>query len=210
MSETTTMRNVNAANVARTGMVRFIAVTGVLSAAAYVLQLLEFPVPMLMPPFIKFDFSDLPALVGAFSMGPVCGILVELIKNLLHAMVSQSFGVGEISNFLLGAVFAGVAGLVYRFNRTKAGAVIASVAGAVCMAAMSLPFNYFIVYPVYYNFMPQETILAAYQAIIPGMKSILQSLICFNVPFTFIKGMIDVVITFLIYKHISPVLRGTR
>ena len=75
---------------------------------------------------------------------------------------------------------------------------------------MSLPFNYFIVYPVYYNFMPQETILAAYQAIIPGMKSILQSLICFNVPFTFIKGMIDVVITFLIYKHISPVLRGTR
>ena len=210
MSETTTMRNVNAATAARTGMVRFIAVTGVLSAAAYVLQLLEFPVPMLMPPFIKFDFSDLPALVGAFSMGPVCGILVELIKNLLHAMVSQSFGVGEISNFLLGAVFAGVAGLVYRFNRTKKGAVIASVAGAVCMAAMSLPFNYFIVYPVYYNFMPQETILAAYQAIIPGMKSILQSLICFNVPFTFIKGMIDVVITFLIYKHISPVLRGTR
>ena len=187
---------------------RTIAVTGVLAGVAFILQLLEFPVPMFMPPFIKFDFSDLPALVGAFALGQVCGIAIEFVKNLIHVMFSGSFAVGELSNFLLGAVFVGVAGFIYKKNKTKNGALIASLAGAVAMALASLPFNYFVVYPVYYNFMPEETILAAYQVLIPSMKSIFQSLLCFNVPFTFIKGMIDVVITFLIYKHISPILKG--
>lgn len=76
------------------------------------------------------------------------------------------------------------------------------------MAALSFPSNIFFVYPVYYNFMPKATILAAYQAVIPSMKSVEQSILCFNVPFTFAKGMIDVLITFLIYKRISPLLKG--
>lgn len=188
--------------------VRYIAVTGILSAAAFVLQLIEIPVPLLMPAFIKFDFSDLPALIGAFSMGPLCGVLIELIKNLLHTFVSGSFGVGELSNFMLGAVFTGTAGLVYKRKKTRKTAVAASVIGAVAMALISLPSNYFVVYPVYYNFMPKDVILAAYQAIIPSMKSILQCLICFNVPFTFIKGMLDVLITLLIYKPLSPIIKG--
>ncbi len=188
--------------------VRYIAVTGVLAGIAFLLQFFEIPLPMIMPTFIKFDFSDLPALVGAFAMGPVSGILIELIKNILHTTTSGSFGVGELSNFMLGAVFVATAGCVYKFQKNKKGAVIGAIVGALAMALVSLPSNYFIVYPVYYNFMPEETILAAYQAIIPGMKSILQSLICFNVPFTFVKGMIDVLITLLIYKHISPILHG--
>ena len=123
-------------------------------------------------------------------------------------MASGSFGIGELSNFMLGAVFTGVAGLVYRKNRTKKGALIASVSGALAMAVFSLPSNYFVVYPVYYKFMPEETILAAYQAIIPSVKSIAQCLLVFNVPFTFVKGMIDVGITFLVYKRLSPVIKG--
>ncbi len=198
------------AETRKTGITaRQIAVTGVLSAAAFVLQLIEFPLPFLIPPFIKFDFSDLPAVIGAFALGPVWGILIELIKNVLHAvMASGSFGIGELSNFMLGAVFTGVAGLVYRKNRTKKGALIASVSGALAMAVFSLPSNYFVVYPVYYKFMPEETILAAYQAIIPSVKSIAQCLLVFNVPFTFVKGMIDVGITFLVYKRLSPVIKG--
>lgn len=191
--------------------VRYITVTGVLSATAFLLQLIEIPVPMLMPTFIKFDFSDLPALIGSFAMGPLCGILIELIKNLIHAaLASGSFGVGELSNFVLGAVFVGVAGLIYRFNRSKKGALLASFAGAVSMAAVSFPSNLLVVYPVYYQFMPEETILAAYQAILPGMKSVAQSLLIFNVPFTFVKGMLDVIVTFLIYKKISPILKGNQ
>lgn len=187
--------------------VRRITVIGVLSACAFVLQYLELPA-ILMPSFVKFDFSDLPALLGAFALGPVAGIVIELIKNLFHCLVSQSFGVGELCNFVLGAVFCGVAGLIYKVNHTRKGAVIASFVGAICMAIVSVPFNYFIVYPVYYNFMPEDVILQMYQAIFPGVKSILQSLLVFNMPFTFIKGMIDVVITFLIYKKLSPILHG--
>ena len=124
-------------------------------------------------------------------------------------MDSGSFGVGELSNFLLGAVYVGTAGIIYGRVRNKKGALIGSVVGAAAMAIMSVPFNYFIVYPVYYNFMPEETILGMYQAILPGVKSIFQSLLCFNLPFTFVKGMVDVLITFLVYKRLSPILKGT-
>lgn len=207
MSETTMDKNRSADKTSK--RVHAIAVTGVLSAAAFVLQLLEIPV-IFMPSFIKLDISDFPALLGAFALGPVYGVIIELIKNLFHCLFSGSFAVGELSNFLLGAVFTFTAGLIYRRKKTKRTAVIASFAGAAAMALASIPFNYFIVYPVYYNFMPEETILAAYQAILPSMKSILQSLVVFNLPFTFIKGMIDVLLTFLVYKKLSPILKGTN
>lgn len=197
----------NPTKIRKTQPVRWIAVTGVLSAIAYVLMLIDFPVPF-MPAFIKFDLSDLPALIGAFAMGPLSGILIEFIKNLFHVFGSGSFGVGEISNFVLGATFVGVAGAIYRYKKSKKGALIASFIGAAAMALISLPSNIFVVYPVYYNFMPKDTILAAYQAIVPGMKSVEQSILFFNVPFTFIKGLADVLITFLIYHHISPILHG--
>ncbi len=189
--------------------IRAITVTGVLSATAFLLQLIEIPIPMLMPTFIKFDFSDLPALIGSFALGPVCGIVIELIKNILHAaLATGSFGVGELSNFVLGAVFVGIAGVIYRRNRSKKGALAASLAGTVAMALVSFPSNLYLVYPVYYQFMPEETILAAYQAILPGMKSIAQSLLMFNMPFTFVKGILDVIITFAVYKKLSPILKG--
>ena len=115
--------------------IRYIAVTAVLAAIAFVLQLIEIPLPMLIPPFIKLDFSDLPALIGAFAQGPVCGILIQLVKNLLHTMDSGSFGIGELSNFLLGAVFVGVAGVIYKLRKTKKGAVAASFIGAAAMVS---------------------------------------------------------------------------
>ncbi|MGP1588316.1 MAG: ECF transporter S component [Oribacterium sp.] len=187
---------------------RNVAVAGILSAAAFVLMLFDFPIPFLLPTFIKFDFSDFPALLGAFALGPVYGILIELVKNLLHCLFSGSFGIGELSNFLLGAVFSGTAGMLYRKDKTKRGAMIGAVTGAFAMAVFSVPSNYLIVYPVYYNFMPEATILAAYQAILPGVKSIFTSLLLFNMPFTFVKGMLDVLITFLLYKRLSPLLHG--
>ncbi len=181
------------------------ALVAVLSAIAYVLMFMEFSVPV-MPGFIKMDLSDLPALIGTFAVGPVGGVLIALVKNLLHLTVTSTAGVGELSNFILNAVFVLPAGFLYKYKKTRAGACGGAVLGAVLMAVVSVASNYFIVYPVYYNFMPEETILAAYQAIFPGVQNILQSLIIFNMPFTFVKAMISVVITFLIYRRILPVL----
>ena len=195
----------------KTGMssrVRFITVTAMLSAISFVLMYFEFPIPI-MPAFIKFDFSDLPALIGTFAYGPLCGVIVCLIKNLLHLMDSNSMLVGELSNFILGAAFVIPAGLIYKFNKTKKSALIGGITGAVFMGVFCVFSNYFIVYPVYYQVaMPEEAILGMYQAILPSMKSILQSLIVFNLPFTVVKGLISVAITMLVYKPLSPILKG--
>ena len=195
----------------KTGMssrVRFITVTAMLSAISFVLMYFEFPIPI-MPAFIKFDFSDLPALIGTFAYGPLCGMIVCLIKNLLHLMDSNSMLVGELSNFILGAAFVIPAGLIYKFKKTKKSALIGGITGAVFMGVFCVFSNYFIVYPVYYQVaMPEEAILGMYQAILPSMKSILQSLIVFNLPFTVVKGLISVAITMLVYKPLSPILKG--
>lgn len=188
---------------------RYLAVTGMLSAIGFILMYIEFSVPI-MPGFIKADLSELPALIGAFAYGPSCGILVCLVKNLLHLTVTTTGGVGELANFILGAVFVGTAGVIYKLKKTKVNAIIASVVGAVLMGIASFPVNLFITYPFYYNFMPKEAIITAYQAIVPAMQSIEQCLLCFNVPYTAAKGLISVVITLLVYKHLSPVLKGNH
>lgn len=186
---------------------RSMAVIAMLAAVSFVLMLFDFSVP-LMPSFIKMDLSELPALVGAFALGPVSGVAVCLVKNLLHLFVTSTGGVGELSNFMLGAVFTGVAGWLYQRNKTRKGAFIGALAGAVCMAVVSVFSNYYIVYPVYTAFMPMEGIIAAYQAIYSGIDNLWKALILFNMPFTFVKGMLVTAVTFLIYKKIAPVLRG--
>ena len=84
--------------------IRYLTVTAMLSAVAYILMFLDFSVPF-MPAFIKMDLSELPALIGTFAMGPVCGVIICLIKNVLHLFITTTGGVGELSNFLLGAAF---------------------------------------------------------------------------------------------------------
>lgn len=189
--------------------VRKLTMTAMLGAVATVLMFVSFNVP-LMPSFIKLDLSELPALIASFALGPVYGVVVCLIKNLINLMFSTTGGVGELSNFILGAVFVFTAGLFYRFMGGRRGALIGSLCGAAVMAIISVFSNYYVVYPVYTAFMPMETILGMYQAINPNVDSLWDALIWFNMPFTFIKGMLSVVITFLIYKKISPLLKGKK
>ena len=208
MSEKTTQVTVNRGTKKKVSM-RKLTGTAMLSAIAYVLMFLDFSVPF-MPSFIKMDLSELPALIGSFAYGPVAGVIICLIKNVLHLFITTTGGVGELSNFLLGASFVLVAGGVYRFKKTRTGALIGSVLGAVLMGLFSIVSNYFLVYPIYYNFMPKEAILSAYQLIFSGVHNILECLIVFNAPFTCIKGLISVVITFLTYKRLSPILKGNE
>lgn len=188
---------------------RKIAVTAILAAMSTALMFLEFPIPALIPGFIKMDFSELPALIASFSMGPLCGVTVCLVKNLVHLPFTMSGGVGELANFILSSSFVLTAGLVYKHKKTRSGAFLGSLLGAFIMAAISVPSNYFVVYPIYEKLMPMEAIIGAYQAILPSVKTLLQALLIFNTPFTFVKGMLSVIITFFIYKKISPIIKGT-
>ena len=190
--------------------IRYTAITAMFGALSFVLQLFEFPLPFLIPSFVEFDFSDLPALVASFSMGPVSGIMVVLIKNVIHLTMTTTGGVGELANFLLSAAFVGTAGVIYRFYKNRGGALFGSLSGAVAMSVISVPINYFITYPIYYNFMPEDAILSAYQAIFPFVSDIYTCLWFFNAPFNLLKGLVITLITFLIYKHISPLIKGKR
>lgn len=193
---------------------RALVVTAMLSAVAFVLMFIEFPIPMLIPSFVKLDISDLPALLGSFALGPIYGVVIELLKNLLHILIkgTSSAYVGELFNFLCGSFFCLAAGLIYYKKRSRKGAVIASLVGCAVMALLSLPLNYFLVYPAYvvcYG-MPMEAIIGMYQAILPSADSLFKCLLIFNVPFTFCKGLIDAIICFLIYKPLSPILHGKK
>ena len=189
--------------------IRAITVSAIFGAVGFILMLLEFPLAFIIPSFIKMDFSELPALIATFTFGPVYGILVCLIKNLLHLLVTTSAGVGELSNFLMGAIFVGVAGFIYKYRKTRTGALIGAVTGALAMAIISIATNYFIVYPAFsvlYG-LPMPAILGMYKALLPSADTLLKALIIFNLPFNFIKGMIDALICFIIYKKISPILK---
>ncbi len=191
--------------------VRVLTGMAMLTAIGVVLQYIEISIPII-PSFIKLDFSDLPELIGAFAYGPVAGVVICLIRNLIHMAVSQSGFVGELSNFILGATFALVAGLIYKHNKTKKGAIIGGVAGASAMAVICLPVNYFIIYPLYYSVLgfPEEAVLGMYQALLPSIKNMFQALLVFNFPFTFVKAMISVIVSVLIYKPLSPLLKGKQ
>ncbi len=191
-----------------------LTVAAMLSAVAFILMFIEFPIPMLIPAFIKMDFSDLPALLGAFALGPVYGVIISFMKNLLHIVIkgTSTACVGELSNFILGAIFSAVAGYLYKHHKSRKTAIIGAVAGAVAMGVLSVPSNYFVVYPAYVQFyhMPLEAILGMYQAILPSADSLIKCLILFNLPFTLVKGLLDAVLCVLIYKPLSPILHGRK
>ena len=190
-----------------TNRTRVLTGTAMLGAVAALLMYLEFPIPI-MPSFVKLDVSELPALLAAYAYGPVPGIAVCLIKNLIKLPSTSTAAVGELFNFVMGALFVGVAGHIYKRNKTRKGAIVGALLGALVMAVVSVPYNYFIVYPAYvvlYH-LPLEAIIGMYQAIRPSTNGLLECLMVFNMPFTFVKGMIDVALCFLIYKPLSPLL----
>lgn len=189
--------------------VRRIVVVGMLAAVATILMYLEFSVPF-MPSFIKFDVSELPALIASFAFGPIEGVLVCLIKNLVKLPTTSTGGVGELANFLLGAAFVLPAGVLYRLKKGRRSALLGSLLGAFLMGACSIPLNYFVTYPIYAKFMPIDVIVGMYQEILPGVDGLLSCLVIFNAPYTFLKGVVDAAITFLIYKRISPILKGKQ
>lgn len=189
---------------------RELTAIAMLIAVSWVLYLFGFKVP-LVPSFLTMDFSELPAIIASLSMGPAAGIFVCLVKNLLHLLVSHTLWIGELSNFILGVALVVPIGLVYQKHKTKKGAVIAMLLGVVSMCAMGVVSNYFIVYPLYGKFaMPMEVILNMYSAILPAADNLLKALLIFNVPFTFVKATVSVLVTYFIYKPLSKVIKNVN
>ena len=188
---------------------RALTMTALLSALAYILAFLEFPVP-LSPSFARMDFSDFPALIGAFAFGPVCGILVELIKNTLQLFTTSTGGVGEFANFLMGGAYAAAAGLIYQKHKTKRTAAIACVVGSVAMGITAAFANYFILLPLFENFLPLNELITAFGSFMPFIHTKLDIVLFNALPFNLLKGLVIGFVTMLVYKRISPLLKGTH
>lgn len=186
---------------------RKLVVTAMLSAVALILMLLDFSVPI-MPGFIKMDFSELPALIAAYAFGPWWGALVCLVKNVLHLTMTTTACVGEAANFMLGVCFVVPAGYIYKIKKCKLFALLGALAGAVIMALISFPINFYFTYPFYSWTIPMDQIITAYRKIMPSINTIGKALFIFNVPFNFVKGLITALIAFVIYKPLSPIIKG--
>lgn len=177
-----------------------------LSAIAFVLMLFEFPLGI-FPEFLKIDLSDLPALIGGFALGPVAGVVIVAIKNVLHVVIkSQTGGVGELANFIVGAALVFPASFVYAHKKSRKNALLGMILGVVCMSIAGAIANYYILIPFYTNFMPIEAIIdmsAAANAAIIDLKTLILYAI---IPFNLVKGAIVTAITLIVYKKISPLL----
>jgi len=190
--------------------IKEITVIGVFAAVGFALMMAADLVPKLpfVPSFLTLDISDLPALLATFMFGPFAGVAVCLIKNIIHLPFSGTMMVGELSNFIIGSFFCLVSGFVYRFKRTRAGALIAMTCGSISAGVACFFTNLFIIYPLYYAFVvPKEAILGMCRMILPWITSIEQSLIIFNLPFTTAKCLICSIVTFFLYKKLKRALR---
>lgn len=179
----------------------------ILSVIAYLIMLLEVPV-MFFPGFLKIDLSDIPALIGAFAMGPAAGIMIELIKNILQFITKTTTGgVGELANFLIGVTLIIPAAIAYRQYQSKRTAVIGMIIGILVMGIMGGLANYYILLPFYAKIMPMEQIIswsAAANGAIVDMKTLILYAI---IPFNILKGIVIAVITTMLYKKLSPILK---
>ncbi|MBP7176718.1 MAG: ECF transporter S component [Thermoclostridium sp.] len=186
-----------------------IAKIGVLSALAALLMLLEFPL-FFAPFFYKLDFSEVMVLLGAFSMGPVAGIIIEAIKILLNFAFdgTTTAGVGELANFIIGCSFIVPAAVIYQRNKTKKGAIVGMIAGTISMAIIGAVMNYYVIIPAYSIIMPLDKIIALGTEVNPAIVSLESLILLATTPFNLLKGVLTSIIAFLLYKRVSSLLHS--
>ena len=189
---------------------RKIAVTGIFTAMAVVLMYLEFNLPF-MPVFLKFDFSELPVLIGSFALGPAYGIVIEFLKNLIHLPVTGTSGIGELSNFITGSIYVFSAGFFYEKHRTRKGAIAALLIATAALSIIAVPFNYFLTLPLYGSVagIPMEAILGMGTAANPLVTDKTSLVLWVFLPFNLFKGLVIGFITFWVYKPISKLINNT-
>ncbi len=188
---------------------RVMVCTAMLAAVSFLLAFLEVPM-LLSPSFARMDLSDLPALIGAFAFGPMAGVVIELIKNGLQVFSTQTAGIGELANFAMGASFVFTAGLIYKRNKTKKIALIACIIASVVMGVVAGLLNYFVLLPMYSAFMPIDQVIAFFGEIIPFIQTKFEVILFSAIPANIIKGLIISLFAMLIYKGVSPILKGEK
>jgi len=192
---------------------RFIVTAGVLAAISTGLRFLETPLPLL-PGFLKLDFSNIPALIGGFALGPLAGTAILLIKNLIYLPFSQTLGVGEIADFIISASLVVTASLIYKRHKSRKGAAWGMVTGSALMSFVAGPLmNYYLLIPFYAKLFFNSSvdgIIAVAATVNPGITSVWTYILFAVVPFNIVKCLAVCLVTGLLYKPLSPLLHKYR
>jgi len=189
---------------------RRVAYVGIFAAIAAVLMYLEFPLPF-APPFYEIDFSEIPVLICSFSMGPVAGVVCEFMKVVLKLLLkgtSTAF-VGDLANFVVGCSLILPASVIYFAKKSKKGAIVGMGAGTVVMTVFGSLFNAVYLIPAFSVLFgqPLDVIVGMGTDINPAITSVSTLVLFAVVPFNLLKGIVDSIITFFLYKHIERLLR---
>lgn len=179
-----------------------------LSTIAFLLMYIELAVP-LFPEFLKIDISDIPALMGAFALGPVEGVIIQLLKNILHGIFATKTGfVGEVANFIVGSVLVFIAGYIYRGNKSKKSAFAGLLVGTIAMSAVAGILNLYVFIPLYQKILhiPIEAFVQMTSKVNPAVNSLGTLVLWSIVPFNLLKGVLISTLTMGIYKKVSPIL----
>ncbi len=188
---------------------RKLVVISLFSAISVVLMLFDFSIPF-VPSFLKMDISDLPAILGTFMMGPVEGILIALLKNVLEILFrgTTTAFVGELANFAGAAVFVLSATLVYRFKKGKVGAALSLLVGTLITTIAFTIMDYYIIFPMYETLyhMPMDAIIGMGTAINPNVTTLGGMMIWMVAPFNLLKYGVVSVITFFTYRRLKDIL----
>ena len=189
---------------------RQLTTIAMLGAIATILMQLEIPLPF-APSFYKMDLSEVPVLISAFAMGPVAGMLTELVKILLDFLISGTMtaGVGELANFCIGCSFCVPAGMIYRKMKNKKGAIVGLVSGPVIMTFLSCFINAYVMLPTYAKAfqMPIEALIEMGTKVNGNITNLFTFVMFAVVPFNLLKGILASVVVMLIYKKISPIIK---
>lgn len=181
---------------------------GFLSALAIILMLLDFLVPGFLP-FLKMDFSDLPAVIGTFVMGPIAGVIIQFIKVLLHMVSGSDTGfVGPLANFIVGSAYVLPLGLIYKYKKNIIGVILGCFAGILFMTLMAAFMNYFIMIPFYAVVfgIPMDTIIEMGTKLNSNIHD-LKTLVIFSIiPFNLFKAIIISVLSIIIFLPLKPLL----
>lgn len=190
---------------------RRVAIVGMFSAISGVLMYFEIPL-WFAPNFYEMDFSEIPVLICGFSMGPVAGVAAELCKVLIKLFLkgtSTAF-VGDLANFMVGCALILPATIIYYHRKNKKTAITGLVIGTLVMTVFGSAFNGMYLIPKFSQLfgLPLEAIIGMGTAVNPAITSVWTLVLFAVVPFNLLKGAVVSVITMLLYKHISPILKG--
>lgn len=179
----------------------------ILSAISYMLMFIAIPIPGLFPSFLKVDVSDIPAIFGGISLGPIAGFTIVFIKNLLQAITASTTAwIGEIANMLIGGSYIIVLSIIYRRKKDTIGLIIGFIIATIAMVIVGCLTNYYLLLPFYATIMPMDAIIQAGQIINPNITDLTSFVIWIIAPFNLFKSILMMVFALPLYKKMSLIL----